>query len=194
MPRPKIKVKLYLQNLINEQLELFLINEILDKAIETKYEIFSNIKDGNEYYRDVYRFKTNNNYYYDVEFYKDILSKDEICFIEIEDEYVRTIIIGFTVSEISNSNIDNNLIGRKNDPYINKTNRNEQYEVLGKISHLINEYMRNNPKISMFRILKNTHKNNLSTYNHIFKKQFEKDFTVFETIDEFLYLKNDFTQ
>jgi hypothetical protein len=171
MSRPKIKVKLYLQNLINVGFELFFINEISDKVIKTKYERFLNIKNKNEYYRDFYRFKTNNNYY-DIEFYMDILSKDRVGFIDIENEYVDTIILNFI-----NNEVNNNI-------YIN-----EQYKVLGKISYLINEYLKNNPKISIFRILKNTHKNNLSTYNHIFKKQFENNFTMFETTDEFFYVK-----
>ena len=205
MSRPKILLKPeILTNIINEEINKIvfdehnknIINEIIDKPIITKYEIINgNRSPESGYLFNTYRFKTINNYSYDVEFYLDIINFDMIKLINGNtlpdyrfDERTIGIIIGFTPTEIAQK-IPDDTIGTLDDPYIKRTQRNEQIEVLGKVIYLVLEFIKNNSKLYVYIITKNTKKTNILTYQHLFKKIFSIDFNEFETNDKFYYIK-----
>ena len=191
MPRPKPRIEYFISKIINEYFTEINLNEILDNPIPTKYDMFINDTFHDDYHKDVYRFKLDNNNVYDVDFYKSPYDANILMKKNNETFYVNSIIIGFSSKENKETYSDNSIFGTEYDPYVNKTNRNEQYEVLGKVSYLIGEYMRNNPKINFYRIQKNTHSKNLSTYINMFKKQFEKDFLMYDTPKEFVFIRKE---
>lgn len=186
--------KIFINNFINEQS----INEILDKPIPTEYEnIKGNLSEKTGFLFNTYRFKTSNNYSYDVEFYFHVVDFNKIMLKNNNtlpnyqfDNATLGIIIGFTPTEIANNEPDDNIIGTIDDPYLKKTDRNEQLEVLGKIIYLVTEFMKNNPKFYVYIITKNTFKKNVLTYQHLFSKIFKNNFDEFEADDMFYYIKN----
>ena len=196
MNRPKPKLKYLLAKIINEEINKMYIDEILD-SINTDYKIFINKKTSQNYIHDTYRFKTKNNNSYDVEFYKNKFYSGFIELLNdvnlsdvIGNDVTTEIVIGFTPTEIAKTNIPIDLMGTENDPYVTRTNRNEQYEVLGKIIFLVQEYIKNNPEYYIYDILKASDKKNIIVYNSIFKNLFSKDFTMFESDESFFYIKN----
>jgi hypothetical protein len=183
--------KFEIQNLIIETI----INEVLDEYQPTEYEKILGVNDGYGSEIDVYRFKTSNNNSYDVDFMVEILDpnlikldNDEILSDYFKHEYnniLKFIDLGFTPTEIKNIDVDDDIIGTMNDPYINKTNRNEQYEVLSKVAYLVKEYIKNNPQYPIYSIGKNTHENNLNAYIKLFKNLFDLDYVLFEGRNRF---------
>lgn len=184
----KIKV------LIRETLDEF-INEIYDNPIETNYEkILDHYTNG--YFIDIYRFLTNSGNSYDFDFLKDVINTNRILINDlknkiklgtvIKDEFngnINIIELGFTPTEIKNNNINLEIIGTENDPYISKTNRNEQYELLNRMSFLMFEYMKNNPEVLIYSVGKNTHEKNLKSYIYIFNKIFSDKFEKIDVND-----------
>ncbi len=101
---------------------------------------------------------------------------------------IRNIICGylnlFALTEVADNVFDDKLITSLESPYIKRTNKNEQYEVLSKIVFLVNEYLKNNPECFIFGITKNTD-------NKIFEKLFSTDFEVIENEDAFYFIKKE---
>lgn len=195
MHRPRPKITYFLTKIINEEISHFIINEIL-KPQNTKYEIIKNNVSNNDYESETYRFKTNKNFSYDVEFYETICAFKFIKLTDgttLPDKYndivTKGIIIGFTPTEINQKEIPNELVGTMDDPYLNRTNRSEQYEVLSKVIFLIKEFIKNND-FYLYINLKNTYDTNLNVYNSIYLNVFKNDFEVFEAEDAFYYIKN----
>jgi len=196
MHRPKLKLKTLLNDIINEEISKFKLelNEVLEPE-KTDYKIFNNLMSHN-YIHDTYRFKTTNNNHYDVQFYKENVFFNDIELIDgsnlpdiNNDKVTKGILIAFTPTEITKLNVDPDIIGTLDDPYVHRTNRNEQYEVLRKIIYLIQEFIKSNSDYYVYLILKNTYDSNLIIYNLIFEKVFKLDFNVFETKDTFYYIK-----
>ena len=173
-----------------------MIDEVFDKPIETKYEKLLNVNINNVDKHDIYRFKTNNGFSYDVEFYKELIGFKYIKLLDgttlpdkNNDSVTMGIIIGFTPTEINYSDVPEDVIGTLEDPYISRTGRNEQYEVLGKIIFLVDEYIKNNPDFYVYIITKNTNKTNIRIYNMMFKNIFLNNFNVYESDEAFYYIK-----
>lgn len=190
MHRPKPKLKHNLINLINEVLNGFMVDEILEPQ-KTEFKKLNGNSLLHNYTYDTYRFITKNNNSYDVEFYKQVISLKDIKYIEgFDNKETIGIIIGFTPSEIAEKEISDDIAGGINDPYIQRTNKNEQYEVIGKVIYLVQEYVKNNPNYYIYLILKNTYDKNLMIYNSIYNNIFKNDFNVYESNDTFYYIKN----
>jgi len=177
-----------LKIMMKEELNKF-INEIYDSPLETEYEMIST-HDYNGNMFDIYRFKTNSGNSYDVDFLHEIidaknilLNNNELLSTIIKDNIdtrLNYIDLGFTPTEIKDIEVDDSIIGTIDDPYIKKTKRNEQYELLNRVSYLILEYIKNNPEILIYSIGKNTHENNLTQYVYIFNKLFSSNFDMFD--------------
>jgi hypothetical protein len=196
MPRPKRTIEYHINKIINEELMKFNIIEAINSLISTKYEKILDSKSKNtNYIADTYRFMSNNNNSYDVEFYEINIIFKYIKLLDgsfLPDLYnevaTKGIILAFSPTEIDKTKIPDDIIGTMDDPSIKKTNRFEQYEVLGKVAYLIQEYMNNNPQYDVYVIGKNTHKNNLTIYQYIFKNIFANNFYEFESVDNFYYI------
>lgn len=190
LKKPYLHNKLHV--LIKEEFDK-IINEVFDDPIKTNYEkIIDHYDTG--YFIDIYRFKTNSGNSYDLDFLKGVINSNYIL-IESNKNKLSTIIknnvnekinyisIGFTPTENKDINVDIDKIGTMDDPYLNRTNRNEQYELLNKISYLIREYVKNNPKTLIYSVGKNTHENNLKSYIYIFNKIFSNNFNVVDVLN-----------
>lgn len=183
-----------LKILIRETLDEF-INEIYDNPIETNYEkILDHYVNG--YFIDTYRFITNLGNSYDFDFLKNTINTNRILINDLNDEIklatlikdenngnINIIELGFTPTEIKKINIAPEIIGTPDDPYISKTNRNEHYELLNKMSFLMFEYIKNNPEILIYSVGKNTHEKNLKSYIYIFNKIFSNKFEKIDVND-----------
>jgi hypothetical protein len=121
------------------------INESFDSLIDTEYDT---INGGNII---IYRFKTNSDNHYDLEFINSIekgtnkLSNGLTLGDYLTDDNIITTDIAFVPSEINIEDRDNHEL------YTKETNRGEQIELMGRISYLIKEFIRNNPKRKCFR-------------------------------------------
>jgi len=177
--RPKL---LDLKQIINEELNNYLF-EIFNKSIQTIYQISkNNIYDGN--YFDIYRFKTSSGNSYDVDFYKIQLNLNQLSNISKyfpNTDIINSIHLGFTSSDY-NRDEKPELSGTINDLYEKRTNKNEQYEVLGKVAFMIEEYIINNSEIKIFVIGKNTEISKLSAYIKMFENIFSSKFKMVEDI------------
>lgn len=183
MKYPKEKSKLFLKEYLTN-----ILKEVLDKPIKTDYEKkVDQIVDGRVV--DIYSFKTKSNNQYDVDFVYGTLNPEKTPFKSgmlsnlLIDDYKKDadyIDLGFSPTEVKNIEVPDDIIGTMDDPYIAKTNRMEQFELLGKVAFLIEEYVRNNPYYKIYSIGKNTNENNLSTYINIFKRIFSSNFIMFD--------------
>lgn len=157
---------------------------ILDEGIQpisVEYDIYldSNL--------DVYRFKTNKGYSYDVDFFKDKIYPDKIIIVDtneylstvLNDDIISLVEIGFTPTEVKN-NTDQKDFGTINDPYIERTNRNEVIEVLGKVLFLVNEYINKNPTYKIYALGTNTHNNNINVFSMLFEQYFSDKYEKFK--------------
>ena len=185
----KIRYKLdKLGIMIKEELDN-VINEVYDSPIPTEY-VFLNKIDEQGFNYTIYRFKTTLGNSYDLDFVYSILTpkrtiidgtNDDLSLVlKSGNEYMEYVDLGFTPTEVNEIDIDDDIVGTMDDPYINKTNRNENYELLNRITYLVREFMKNNGNVVVYSIGKNTHKNNLAQYIYIFKKIFSNDFTMFD--------------
>jgi len=195
MSRPLTPRLYQLNELINEEAKNFIF-EIFDKLIPTEYSVVNGIKFG-EFIYDQYVFTTKSNQKYEVDFYHTLLNLNKLKNI-IEyfpnEKLINCIDIGFTI--FNNVNNDYHDYGRwNNDPYLKRTNKNEQYEVLGKVAFIIEEYIKNHLEQKIYVVSKDTYTSNLKVYLYMFEKLF-KSFIKIEDVSEyydngaFYFIKN----
>ena len=125
--RPRPSAMRLVKKMINEELSKMIINEIFDKPVKTEYKKLSNAIINNSLEHDVYRFKTDGGFSYDVEFHKIFINFKYPGFETIHlldgsslhnqhEEIVTVgIIIGFTPTEISNLDVPTNIEGTPDD-------------------------------------------------------------------------------
>jgi len=148
------------------------INESFESIIKTEYEI---LQEGSDII--IYRFQTSSGNKYDLEFIRNIISPDKIFYDNtklgdyIDFDYIeQTIDIAFVPSEVN--------ISDRYDPdlYTKETNRHEQFELMGRISYLIKEFIKNNPNVKVYIIGRNTKETKLKIYIKMFENIFSGDF------------------
>lgn len=183
MCRPKPKKIIKLKEIINEEIEKFIINEFISDLEETEYEKTLNRYDSKIGFKfDTYRFKSNKGNSYDVDFYKENISNEnEIASVAI--------ILGFTKTEVHNMIIPNDDIDTYEKHYVKKTNLHEQYELFRKIGFLVKEYMKNNSIYRIYMINKSSDEQKIKVYKHMFNNFFKSDFKENENGDYFYYIK-----
>lgn len=188
IPHRMEKLKIMIREVIEE-----MINEIYDKPIVIEYKKLLE-HDYEGYILDIYRFKTDAGNSYDADFLNQAINTNKIILFKENDKkhWLSSILknefiglldcieLGFTPTEFKDIDVEPDSIGTMDDPYINRTDRKEQYELLNRMSFLIQEYIKNNPNILIYSIGKNTHENNLSSYSYIFNKIFENNYSMFE--------------
>lgn len=146
------------------------INESFDSVINTDYNI---INEGNI---TIYKFKTSSDNYYDLEFINSVekttnkLSNGLTLGDYLVGHNIITTDIAFVPSEINIEDRDNHEL------YTKETNRGEQIELMGRISYLVKEYIRNNPNENVFVIGKNTKQTKLNIYVNMFYNMFDDDY------------------
>jgi hypothetical protein len=199
--RPRPSAMRLVRKIISEELSKMVIDEIFDKPVKTEYEKLLNVIINNSLKHDVYRFKTDGGFSYDVEFHKIYINFKRPDFETItlldgstlpnkhEEIVTAGIIIGFTPTEINDIDVPEDIEGTLDDPYLNRTNRDEQYEVLGKIIYLVDEYIKNNPEYNIYIITKNTNRINIKIYNLMFRNVFSNNFDVYESEEAYYYVK-----
>jgi hypothetical protein len=199
--RPRPSAMRLVKKIINEELSKMMIDEVFDKPVKTTYEKLLDVVVGYDHKHDIYRFKTDGGFSYDVEFHKIFINFKHPDFDTIHlldgsslpnkhEEIVTVgIIIGFTPTEVSSLDVPEDIEGTPDDPYINRTGRNEQYEVLGKIIYLVEEYIKNNPNLYIYIITKNTNRTNIKIYNQMFRNVFSNNFDVYESSEAYYYIK-----
>ena len=184
MGRPLTPRLYQLNELINEEVKNFIF-EIFDKLIPTEYSVVNGIKFG-EFIYDQYVFTTKSDQKYEVDFYHTTLNLNKLKnIIEYypDKKLINCIDIGFTI--FNNVNSEYHDYGTwNNDPYIKRTDKNEQYEVLGKVAFIIDEYIKTHPEQKIYAIGKDTYKSNIKTYLYMFEKLF-KSFIKIEDISEY---------
>lgn len=148
------------------------LKESFNREIPTEYEILK--EDIPEYKITIYRFKTNSGNSYDLEF----ISATR----RINEKLIDTIDIAFVPSEIN--------MGDREDLelYTKETNRGETFELMGRLSHLVKDFIKNNPNIDVYVIGKDTKDMKLQIYNKMYKNIFSNDFT--KTEGEDYYYEN----
>ncbi|MFW6219947.1 MAG: hypothetical protein ACOC33_03825 [bacterium] len=181
MSRPKRPKMLEIKDLINEEINNYIF-EIFDKQIPTDYEKIKNNK-----YRDIifdiYRFKSNSGNSYDVDFYySDLNINDKPKLKEhFNSDSIETVDIGFTLTNYNTRDIDNDdIIGGEDDPYNKRSEYNEQYEVLGKIAYIINDFVIEHNNIDAYVIGKDSHHKKLKAYLQMFKNIFSNKFMLID--------------
>jgi hypothetical protein len=169
---PIVIERVYLINKIVKEL----LSETFNSLIETEYKI---VVDGDII---IYRFKTNSDNFYDLEFIiNQINCNNKIDSGGVLSDYtesynirgyclIPTIDIGFVPSEINLDDRDNHEL------YTKETNRGEQFELMGRISYLVKEYIKNNPEEKVFVVGKNTKETKLKMYEKMFTNLFNNDF------------------
>jgi hypothetical protein len=157
------------------------LNESFERVIQTEFDI---INEGNDII--IYRFKTNGGNYYDVEFIEDVVRCDgHILDGGVLGDYTETFMVGgrcliptvdvaFVPSEINISDRNNHEL------YTKETNRGELFELMGRISFLVDEFVNSNPEINNYVIGKNTKKTKLDIYKTMFNNIFSNQFTQLE--------------
>jgi hypothetical protein len=183
--RIKRIIKEELENLANE----VRINEILDKPMKTEYEI---VKNGGT---KTYRFVTTKNNSYDVNFdffaYENTDSDFDIITNVVLDNYLNDelyiINLAFAPTETNTTDDTNSIVGTKDDPFIKRTDRFEQLEVLPKIIYLVSEFVKLH-NIYVYLIGKETSSTSLSVYNVIYNKIFKNDFNRYENDNFYVFI------
>lgn len=171
-----------IEAIINEEFNMF-INEIFDKEISTEYtELHTKI---DIFDATVYRFQTNSNTSYDLEFiYNYVLGRDKLedgskLYQHINNlkpnETYDSVDIAFTLTERvkDNNDIDDIIYGAE-------SKKNEPIELMGRIQYLIKEFIKTNNNINVFVIGKNTKSGKLSMYMKLFDNIFSTNFNTIE--------------
>ena len=151
------------------------LTESFNSVIETEYEIK---KDGNI---TIYRFKTNKNNYYDLEFILTFISCDTLVGENVLGDYsdgikitntcvVPTIDIAFVPTEINLTDRDNHEL------YTRETNRGEQIELFGRISFLVKRFIELNENVDVYVVGKDTKETKLNIYLNMFDNIFSGDY------------------
>ena len=148
------------------------INESFESIIETEYET---LEEGSDIV--IYRFQTSSGNKYDLEFIRNIISPNKIFYDNTRlDDYIdfdyieQTIDVAFVPSEVNISDRDVPEL------YTKETNRDEQFELMGRISFLIKEFIKHNSNVKVYIIGKDTKDTKLKVYIKIFENIFSGDF------------------
>jgi hypothetical protein len=165
--------------------------EIFNNSQETKCEIIKDNYYGG-YNFDIYRFKTSSGNSYDVDFYETYVNSENITLMQDNDKLSNHInvqilnarVVGFTRTELERTDgddLDDEIIKNNDKEYNKRTERNEQYEVLEKISFIIQEFNKNNPNINCYILGKDSDEKNILAYLKIFQNIFSNDFKMFDS-------------
>lgn len=157
-------------NLLYEQV----LNEIFDSVIETKYNVIQ------EYPYIIFRFKTNSNNSYDLEFHfattsnETKLNNGKIIadYYKGESGFITIVDIGFTPTEVENKN--------DFDQYTKNTNRNEQIELMGRLTFLIQDFIKKQNKVNVFVLGHDTNNTKLKMYNKMILNNFSNNFIIID--------------
>lgn len=175
MTSPLVNERLFLiNNIIRE-----VIDESFDRVIDTSY---TEHKEGNI---TIYRFNTNSNNSYDLEFIQTFIDcntkldegvlGDYVNGVRTEDFcIIPSIDIAFVPSEINIEDRDNHEL------YTQETNRHELFELMGRISYLTKRFIDNNLTYNNYVIGKNTKQTKLDIYRTMYENVFSNDFTIRE--------------
>lgn len=146
------------------------LTESFNSIIKTDYKI---VREGNI---TIYRFITNQNNSYDLEFIPTITDFNTLIKSKTKSQkLIPTIDIAFVPSEV-------NMLDRDVESLYNKeTNRSEHIELMGRIGYMINEYMKKNPSINIFVVGKDTKEINLNIYLNMFDNIFSDDYIKIES-------------
>jgi hypothetical protein len=143
--------------------------ESFNSVIETKFELI------NEGDIVIYRFITNNNNSYDLEFIPTVINLNKLTKSIKKQKLIPSIDIAFVPSEV-------NLNDRNNEELYNKeTNRGEHIELIGRISYLIKEFIKDNPLIKIYVVGKDTKTTKLKIYLSLFDNIFSGDYIKIES-------------
>lgn len=190
MCRPHAPRLYTLKQLIAEETKIF-VNEIFDNLIPTEYRLVKDIVYDDSFY-DQYIFKTNSGEQYEVDFFKTLIELNESHKIKkyfneknehINESALDCVDIGFTYFNNVNNDFHDqgfDILGQ----YKKRTNKNEQYEVLGKVAFIVNEYIINHPAQEIYAIGKDTCDSNINVYNNMYNKLF-KSYTRIEDASEY---------
>jgi hypothetical protein len=143
------------------------LKESFDREIPTEYKVLKEYTP--DYEIVIYRFNTNNSNSYDLEFISTVR--------KINGIKTETMDIAFVPSEINMSDRDNSEL------YNKETNRDETFELMGRINYLVKEFINNNPNICVYVIGKDTKDMKLKIYNKMYENIFSNDFTKTEGSD-----------
>ena len=126
-----------------------------------------------------YRFNTNSGNSYDLEFIFNYMLKEGIddevyenipSYYKSEHGAVLTVDLAFVPSEINMDDRENQEL------YKRETNRDEVFELMGRLVYLVKEFIKNNLNINVFVIGKNTKEMKLSIYKKMYENIFSNDF------------------
>jgi hypothetical protein len=185
MRKTKVKNRWWIKTPLVED-RIILINRVIKKVLRESFE--REIKTDYEIVDlggDIvgYRFQTTQNNSYDLEFITDMMASSEVdekVFKMISDKYkinnrfIEVTDIAFVPSEINLDDRENHNL------YTKETNRQEQFELMSRISYLIKEYIKNNPNINIYVIGKNTKTSKLKMYMKVFDNLFSENFIKLE--------------
>jgi len=171
-----------IKSLIKEEFDK-IITEVFDKEVPTEYIILKTKID--VFDAITYRFKSNSNTSYDLEFLftyvrgREIMDDKSLLYQHIKDlksnETLDSIDIAFTLSK--------RVEGGKyitHDDYTKNSELNEPIEVMGRIQFLIKEFIRNNEQIKIYVVGRNTQSGKLSIYKKLFNNIFSNQSTLIE--------------
>jgi hypothetical protein len=174
MSRRIIKNKVLLTEFFNT-----VINEIFDKKIETAFKEV----DYGEYI--AYKFKTDSGLSYDLEFHYSSESCDTLLNNEIELKdllinecdkgYINCFDIAFTLSMVYDKDNPNE--------FEKETNKHEHFELMGRISFIINKLIKKYSKIKLF-VVGNSKRNKNEIYKKVFENHFNDKFQIFNGISK----------
>lgn len=159
------------------------INETFQTKLETEYEVDVNNNRGLREY--IFTFKTNSGTEYCLQFTGQLINGDTLIdgknklntitknLTKIENEYF-CVEIGFTIKK-------NFKFRRNNDKYLEQTNKNEPFELLSRISYLVDIYQSENNRINLYFVSRRTNNMNLTIYKTLFRNIFSNNFKMFES-------------
>jgi hypothetical protein len=178
-----------LRKIISEELNLIwsYLNESFNSKIKTEFEIHHKIIDNDKH--TSYRFHSDSNTYYDLNFFEEIIIPSElqlnngqklVDYLSNNFEKINASHISFTLTERTINNDD-----ISSDDYSENTNKNEPIELMGRIAFLVDSFMKINPEQLIFIIGKNTNHIKLKIYLQMFENLFSLNFKKFEGNSDF---------
>lgn len=159
------------------------LNESFVTKLQTEYKFIEKNNDGLREY--AYEFKTNSGTEYCLEFISAFIGpailidgKNQISTItknlkQYNGDYF-CVEIGFTIK----SNYGVSSIG--DDRYVQNTNKGEPFELLSRISYLVDIYQQKFPNISLYVVSKETDSKKLEIYRTIYRNIFSDQFKMIE--------------
>lgn len=168
-----------------------ILNEILQEPISTPYnceqvtgKYIPKEKDLRCY------FKTNSGNEYVVDFFTIVEPKTvfingksiiELSTLVTDDkEYAYLIGLAFSLKERDREDAEE---------YESSTFENEQYEVLGRVTSVIEQFITNNPKYNILSIMGDTEKRRMDSYLYIFNNQFKDKFNSYKGNSDYFIKK-----